>query len=109
MSPAPVLDEARRNLYDGISENELALASIMAARTLVEQEPNYTYVSARLLLDKLRHEVLSYVHGTPIAASQAEMSDRYRDYFPAYVKTGIAAELLDANSDDSILRGSPPR
>jgi ribonucleoside-diphosphate reductase alpha chain len=96
VSPAPVLDEAKRNLYDGISENELALASIMAARTLVEQEPNYAYVSARLLLDKLRREVLSYVHGTPIAASQAEMSDRYRDYFPAYIKTGIAAELLDA-------------
>lgn len=95
VSAVPVLDEARRNLYDGISENELALASIMAARTLVELEPNYAFVSARLLLDKLRHEVLSFVHGTPIIASHAEMSERYRDYFPAYIRTGIAAELLD--------------
>jgi ribonucleoside-diphosphate reductase alpha chain len=51
---APVLTETYRNLYDGIGQDELALAGIMAARTLVEQEPNYTYVSARLLLDKLR-------------------------------------------------------
>src|SRR3984885_14154675 len=49
VSPAPVLTETSRNLYDGISQDELALALIMAARTLVEQEPNYAYVSARLL------------------------------------------------------------
>lgn len=92
---APVLAETRRNLYDGISQDELALAGIMAARTLVEQEPNYAYVSARLLLDKLRTEVLSFVHGTPMNASQADMTARYAEYFPAYVKKGIEAELLD--------------
>ena len=92
---APVLAETQRNLYDGISEDELALASVMAARTLVEQEPNYAYVSARLLLDKLRTEVLSFVLGTPTSASQADMAVRYGEYFPAYIKTGIKAELLD--------------
>ena len=95
VDPAPVLAEARRNLYDGISQDELALASIMAARTLVEQEPNYAYVSARLLLDKLRSEVLSFVHGMPTNASQSDMATRYAEYFPAYIKTGIEAELLD--------------
>jgi ribonucleoside-diphosphate reductase alpha chain len=97
VDPAPVLTEAHRNLYDGISQDELALAGIMAARTLVEQEPNYTYVSARLLLDKLRTEVLSFVHGVPTNASQADMTTQYADYFPAYVKTGIKAELLDSD------------
>jgi len=93
VAAGPVLSETTRNLYDGISEDELALASIMAARTLVEQEPNYAYVSARPLLDKLRGEVLSYVHGVPTHASQADMATRYAEYFPAYVKTGIASEL----------------
>jgi ribonucleoside-diphosphate reductase alpha chain len=94
---APVLAEINRNIYDGIGEGELALAAVMAARTLVEQEPNYAYVSARLLLDKLRTEVLSYVHGVPTTASQADMATCYADYFPAYIKTGIKAELLDAD------------
>jgi hypothetical protein len=67
----------------------------MAARTLVEQEPDYAYVSARLLLDKLRTEVLSFVLGAPTSASQADMAVRYGEYFPAYIKTGIKAELLD--------------
>ena len=95
VSTEPVLTEAHRNLYDGIGEDELSLALIMAARTLVEQEPNFAYVSARLLLDKLRREVLSFVHGAPTLASQAQMGERYRDYFPAYVRTGIDAGLLD--------------
>jgi ribonucleoside-diphosphate reductase alpha chain len=92
---ASVLAETQRNLYDGIGEDELALASVMAARTLVEQEPDYAYVSARLLLDKLRSEVLSYVGGAPTSASQADMAVRYGEYFPVYVKTGIKVELLD--------------
>jgi ribonucleoside-diphosphate reductase alpha chain len=92
---APVVAEIHRNIYDGIGQNELALAAVMAARTLVEQEPNYAYVSARLLLDKLRTEVLSFVHGAPTSASQAGMATRYGEYFPAYIKTGIKAELLD--------------
>jgi ribonucleoside-diphosphate reductase alpha chain len=92
---ALVVAETHRNVYDGIGQDELALASVMAARTLVEQEPNYTYVSARLLLDKLRTEVLSYVEGAPTSASQADMAVRYADYFPAYIRTGIACELLD--------------
>ncbi|MDI4237388.1 ribonucleoside-diphosphate reductase subunit alpha [Bradyrhizobium sp. Arg237L] len=92
---APVVAEIQRNLYDGISQDELALASVMAARTLVEQEPNYAYVSARLLLDKLRTEVLSFVQGTPTTASQADMAVRYGEYFPVYIKAGIRAELLD--------------
>jgi ribonucleoside-diphosphate reductase alpha chain len=92
---AAVLAEMQRNLYDGINEDELALAGIMAARTLVEQEPGYAYVSARLLLDKLRSEALSFVHAAPLHASQAEMASRYAEYFPLYVKAGIKAELLD--------------
>src|SRR4029078_7814972 len=92
---APVIAETQRNIYDGIGEGELALASVMAARTLVEQEPNYAYVSGRRLRDKLRPEVLSYVEAVPANASQADMASRYAEYFPAYIKTGIKAELLE--------------
>src|SRR5690606_15302594 len=79
----------------GITLDELALAPIMAARTLIEKEPNYAYVSARLLLDKLRREALSYVHGRTEQATQAEMATGYTEYFPAYVSTGVKVGLLD--------------
>ncbi|GAA3532854.1 ribonucleoside-diphosphate reductase subunit alpha [Amycolatopsis ultiminotia] len=92
----PVLTETKRNLYDGISTDELALAQIMAARVLVEQEPNYSYVSARLLLDKLRGEALSYLAGTPRQASQDEMTGEYPPYFRSYLRRAIELELVDS-------------
>ncbi|MET3898460.1 ribonucleoside-diphosphate reductase alpha chain [Devosia sp. UYZn731] len=94
-SAQTILEEARRNLYNGISLDELALAPILAARTLVETEPNYALVSARLLLDKLRREALSYVSGRTELATQADMATRYAEYFPDYLAVGIKAELID--------------
>ncbi|MGC4026769.1 MAG: ribonucleoside-diphosphate reductase subunit alpha [Mesorhizobium sp.] len=95
VAPAPILAEARRNLYDGISLDELALAPILAARTLVETEPNYSFVSARLLLDRLRREALTLVYRRPEQATQADMATRYASYFPDFIATGIKAELID--------------
>jgi len=94
-SPEAILAETRRNLYHGITPDELALAPILAARTLVETEPNYAFVSARLLNDKLRREALSFLAGRPEQASEAEMATRYADYFPDYLARGIALELID--------------
>lgn len=90
-----VLNATQRNLYDGISQDELALAPILAARTLIETEPDYAKVSARLLNDKLRREALSFVGGHPKQATQAEMASRYAEYFHDYISVGIANELLD--------------
>ena len=58
-------------------------------------------MSARLLLDKLRREVLSFLAGRADQATQAEMTTRYGDYFSDYVKAGVAAELLDPSSRSS--------
>ncbi len=33
----------------------------MSARVLIEREPNYTFVAARLLLDALRSEALRFI------------------------------------------------
>ncbi|MBO0880565.1 MAG: ribonucleoside-diphosphate reductase subunit alpha [Mycobacterium sp.] len=86
VSVEDVLTEARRNLYRGIDETNLNLALIMAARGLVETEPEYTSVAARLLLHKLRGEADGML-GT------AENS--YADYFRRYLGRGIELELID--------------
>jgi ribonucleoside-diphosphate reductase alpha chain len=85
----PVLAETRRNLYDGVPIDEVYKAAILAARTLIEKDPGYTRATARLLLHTIRREIL----GDEVA--QGEMSARYADYFPRFVKKGVQAELLD--------------
>jgi ribonucleoside-diphosphate reductase alpha chain len=92
---APVLAEIRRTLYDGITVTELAQAQEMAARTLVEREPNYSLVAARLLLDRLRGEALSYLAGEPRALDHAGMSAEYPAYFRAYLRRAVELELAD--------------
>lgn len=91
----PIIDETLRNLYDGVPESDVAMAVTMSARTLIEREPNYTYVAARLLLDNLRCETLSYLNGKPSKATQEEMSDQYADYFENYIHEAARLELID--------------
>ncbi|SNS43178.1 ribonucleoside-diphosphate reductase alpha chain [Granulicella rosea] len=90
-----VMNEVRRNLYDGILLKELGLAQTMAARALVEQEPNYAYVSARLLLNNLRDEALAYVLPGALHLSQKHSDMKYAEYFPEFVRRGIELEMLD--------------
>jgi ribonucleoside-diphosphate reductase alpha chain len=85
----PILAETRRNLYDGVPIDEVYKASILAARTLIEKEPAYTRATARLLMHTVRREILGG------EVTHAEMAERYAEYFPAFIKKGIAAELLD--------------
>jgi ribonucleoside-diphosphate reductase alpha chain len=91
-----VLAEARRNLFDGVAEKDVGTALVMAARPMIEQEPNYSQVTARLLMDNLRREALSFLAGMPQEATQAEMGERYPEYFRAYVKRAAQLELLDS-------------
>jgi len=90
-----VLAEVRRNLYDGILEHELGLAQTMAARSLVEQEPNYAFVSARLLLNILRKEALAFVLPDAVAGLHHTPVIDYAQYFPAYIRKAIAIEIVD--------------
>jgi len=93
---ARVLAEARRNLFDGVAEKDVGTALVMAARVQIEQEPNYSQVTARLLMDNLRREALSFLAGLPQEATQAEMDERYPEYFQAYIKRAAQLELVDS-------------
>ncbi|TWI50480.1 ribonucleoside-diphosphate reductase alpha chain [Pseudomonas duriflava] len=86
--------ETLKNLYDGVAEKDVNTALVMTARTLVEREPNYSFVTARLLLDSLRAEGLSFLNVAE-SATHHEMADLYAKALPAYVAKGIELELLD--------------
>ncbi|AVO33981.1 ribonucleoside-diphosphate reductase subunit alpha [Ottowia oryzae] len=89
VSSAPILDETLRNLYDGVPVDEVYKAAILAARTLIEKDPDYTYVTARLLLHTIAKEVL----GETLSLSQ--LGERYPEHFAQCIRTGVQNELLD--------------
>ncbi|WP_439606532.1 ribonucleoside-diphosphate reductase subunit alpha [Hydrogenophaga sp.] len=85
----PIVAETKRNLYDGVPIEEVYKASILAARTLIEKDPDYTYATARLLL----HTIVKEVMGEEVPT--AEMGARYAENFPLFIKKGVDNELLD--------------
>src|SRR5437667_4551645 len=88
--PEPILEATLRDLYDGVPMDEVRKSAVLAARALIEKDPAYSYVTARLLLNIIRLEVLGE------EASQGEMETRYAAYFPQCIERGIAAELLES-------------
>ena len=95
----PIVAETKRNLYEGVPMAEVYKAAILAARTLIEKDPAYTYATARLLL----HTIVKEVLGEDVPA--AERSQRYIEFFPQAIKKGVEAELLD----DRLLQFDLPR
>jgi ribonucleoside-diphosphate reductase alpha chain len=89
VKPDPILAETLRNLYDGIPMDEVYKASILAARTLIEKDPDYSYATARLLLHTIFKEVLE--RDVP----PAQMAQSYGEYFCGFIRKGVDNELLD--------------
>ena len=96
VSETRILDEALKNLYDGVSAEELSISLVITARTMIEQDPNYSYVAARLLCDNLRSEALGFL-GVASSATQHDMGTLYARALPAYVAKGVELELLAPN------------
>ncbi len=89
VKPDPILAETMRNLYDGVPMDEVYKAAILATRTLIEKDPDYTYATARLLMHTIAKEVL----GKEVL--HADMGQHYAEYFPQFIQKGVDNDLLD--------------
>jgi len=89
VSADPIVAETVKNLYDGVPMSQVYDSAILAARTMIEKDPAYSQVTARILLHTIRREILEE------EVTQAEMGERYAEYFPLFIKQGVEAELLD--------------
>jgi ribonucleoside-diphosphate reductase alpha chain len=85
-----IFAETLKNLYDGVPVEELHKSAILAARALMEKDPAYSLVTARLLMHTIRKEVF----GREVA--QADAAAHYLTYFPQFINKGVEADLLDA-------------
>ncbi|MDD9960457.1 MAG: ribonucleoside-diphosphate reductase subunit alpha [Gammaproteobacteria bacterium] len=93
VSADTIYDETLKNLYPGVKMEDVRTSLVMTARTLVEKDPNYSYVTARLLMDTLRSEALGFL-GITDAATQSEMHYRYAATLRPYIEKGVELGLL---------------
>jgi ribonucleoside-diphosphate reductase alpha chain len=89
VSASLIIEDVRRNIFDNIPEREINKALVMSARILIEKEPNYTFVAARLLQHDLQAEALHFLD------LKNNLATDFSEYFTRYLETGIQHELLD--------------
>ena len=100
VSPDRVVEEALSSMYEDIPEDEVGNCLVMVARALIEEEPNYTFVSARLLLDTIRYLALKalrieWLDKKQRRVSHSQMRSLYKVAFSPFIHRAIALDLLD--------------
>ena len=91
VSSQKILNEAVKNYFQGIGEEQITAANIMAAKAFLEVEPDYTSVAARLLLLKAYQEALEKEE------SFETIKTEYGPYFKKYVHKAVELELLSTD------------
>ena len=94
VDPKALVDLCILNFYEGIKEHEVDVAVIMAARANIENDPAYSKVASRLLLDVLYRESMG------VSASDNKLKQRHRDYFKSYIDYGVEVERLSSDLKD---------
>jgi ribonucleoside-diphosphate reductase alpha chain len=89
-----ILNDAIRNLYSGIKLEDVYASLVMCARTAVETDPNYSFVTARLLLNNIYEEGLGYL-GVEYNWQEANISHYYPAAFKAFITRGIENEIIN--------------
>lgn len=93
VSADTIYNSTLKNLYPGVKMENVRESLVLTARSMVEKDPNYSYVTARLLLDSLRSEALGFL-GITDAATHSEMHYRYPTALKKYIEKGVELELL---------------
>src|ERR1700694_2479032 len=89
VEPERSLKATLNDLYEGVPMDEVRKCLVLAARTLIEKDPAYSFVTARLLLDSIRYEAMGE------EVTPADMATRYAESFPRLIKHGIKIGLLN--------------
>ena len=98
VNPEELIEAIKATAYEGISEEDLSNCILIAARTFVEKEPNYSFVTARLLLDDIENEVLRFLDiDTSIKMDRSKM---YQKALVGSIEKGIELEFLDERLKD---------
>ena len=94
-----ILKETLYNVFDGISLKDLYKAMILSARSLTENDPNYSFVAARLLLSNIYREVLDALNIEHDGLVQ-DISLYYTSCFAKFIDHGVNQDLLSPTLKD---------
>ena len=95
-----IYTETLKTIHPKIPEAKVNNAMVLAARSKVEMEPNYSFVAARLLLDDVYCKAFTCVMAKEVIASRSNLQGLYESYFAGYLQLAIDKELIDPRLRD---------
>ncbi|TAJ16034.1 ribonucleoside-diphosphate reductase subunit alpha [Patescibacteria group bacterium] len=87
-----LVQQIQREVYDGITTQEIERTLIMVARSMIERDPAYNQLAAQLLLNTLYGGVLKV---DAVSIAPADFDAKYREAFIDNVKHAVSLKQLD--------------
>ena len=85
-----IVDQIKLEVYEGMPTKEISKALVMTIRSMIEQDPAYSYVASRMVLQQINEDVI----GSGIDYTKIE--EQYRSAFEKGIAKGVEKGLLDA-------------
>lgn len=84
-----VLTQLKHDLYEGITTDEIARSLILVMRSMIERDPAYSKIAARMLLQKIYTDVFGRGYDT------AKLKEEHSKIFARNIKDAVERKLLD--------------
>lgn len=84
-----VLSQIKLEVFEGMPTKDIAKAIVMTLRSMIEQDPAYSYVASRMVLGQINEDLLDG------SLDYSKIDEQYKEAFIAGIKKGIEKGLLD--------------
>jgi len=89
ITPGLIIQELIKNIYDGVTTEEIEKALVLATVPFIERDPSYNIVAAKMFMQRLYKEVF----GRSISEDILEIA--YRDSFISGIKKSVDGGVMD--------------
>ena len=84
-----IVNQIKLEVYEGMPTREISKALIMTLRSMIEQDPVYSYVASRMILAQINEDL----HGD--ALNYQTIDTQYKECFITGIKLGVEKGILD--------------
>ena len=84
-----IVNQIKLEVYEGMPTREISKALVMTLRSMIEQDPVYSYVASRMILAQINEDL----HGN--ALNYETIDTQYKEFFVTGIKLGVEKGILD--------------
>ena len=84
-----IVNQVKLEVYEGMPTKEIRKALVMTIRSMIEQDPAYSYVASRMVLHTINEDLMGD------ALDYSKIDEQYKEMFVKGIEKGVERGLLD--------------